>query len=202
MAAKTLTARNVARLTAWVSSSRPSPRSVLPFPTRRTILPVSGRNFSHHTQLRVSIVSDSNAGVEAHPRGAVPPEALDSGNTEQDTVRHASYLGEADSNDGHDTVREVYGAPAPPLDASKAAFLGESDSNDAFETRRDLEGRKLDPVDASTSSFLGEHDSDDGFEGRRVAYPEEGDHRIEDTSGSGIHGQIGEGDTFIEEARG
>ncbi|KAI1608288.1 hypothetical protein EDD36DRAFT_109491 [Exophiala viscosa] len=89
-----------------------------------------------------------------------------------DKAKNAAFLGEADSNDGHDVYREMYGAPQPPLDAKYAAFLGEADSDDGFETRRSEEGDKHEPLDPRYAAFLGEADSDDGFEARKV---EEGD---------------------------
>jgi len=93
-----------------------------------------------------------------------------SNNPTEDNAKHAAYLGEADSNDGHEANRDAYGAPPPPLDAENSAYLGEADS-------------------------------DDGFESRRASHPEEGEHNIEDASTSGLHGQSGEGDATIEEAK-
>ena len=131
-------------------------------------------------------------------RTAPPPEVPDSLNPDLDAVRHASFLGEADSNDGHEANRDAFHPPPPALDARNSAYLGEGDGDDGFEHYKNLEGRTLEPIDASSSSYLGESDSDDGFEGRRAVYPEEGDHRIEDASVSGFAGQPGEGDGEIE----
>ena len=95
----------------------------------------------------------------------VPP------NTEvfADRIQHAAYLGEADSNDGHDVNREVDGPFQEALDAGNAAFLGEADSNDGFEVRRHVEGDAHEAMDAQHAAYLGEADSDDGFEARRAA---------------------------------
>jgi len=116
---------------------------------------------------------DSAAAVGSqaqNPQPAVPSHMPASDSPAEDHVKHAAYLGEADSNDGHEAYRDAYGVPPPPLDANNSAYLGEADS-------------------------------DDGFEGRRVAHPEEGEHHIEDASTSGLHGQSGEGDGPIEEAK-
>ncbi|KIW86558.1 hypothetical protein Z517_01956 [Fonsecaea pedrosoi CBS 271.37] len=96
--------------------------------------------------------------------GTVPPEAeVFPENT------HAAFLGEADSNEGHDAVREAHGAPQPALEAENSAFLGEADSDDHFEVRKTIEGDNNPPLDANNAAFLGEADSDDGFEARRAA---------------------------------
>ncbi|KIX92426.1 uncharacterized protein Z520_11901 [Fonsecaea multimorphosa CBS 102226] len=103
------------------------------------------------------------------PPGTVPPQAeVFADNT------HAAFLGEADSNEGHDAVREAHGAPPPPLEADNSAFLGEADSDDHFEVRKTIEGDNTPPLEANNAAFLGEADSDDGFEARRAA---EGDKR-------------------------
>ena len=83
--------------------------------------------------------------------------------------QYAAFLGEADSNDGHDTNRETHGPPEASLDAGNAAYLGEADSNDGFEVRRHAEGDMHESMDGQNAAFLGEADSDDGFEARRAA---------------------------------
>ena len=157
---------------------------------------------------------------QAPPSAAAPRQADDSNDS-----KHAAFLGEADSNEGHDVVREAYGKPLPALDANNAAFLGEADSDDGFEAQRATEGDKHEALDSTNAAFLGEADSDDAFEARRAAegdkheamdgtnaaflgeadsddgfevdkdiHPEKHDHRIQDTSSSGFHGERGEHD--------
>lgn len=100
---------------------------------------------------------------------------------------HAAFLGEADSNEGHDAYRDAHGAPQPSLDAENAAFLGEADSDDGFEARRAAEGDKRENLDASQAAFLGEADSDDGFEARKAA---EGDkHESMDATNAAFLGE-------------
>jgi hypothetical protein len=111
----------------------------------------------------------------------------------EDTTKHAAYLGEADSNDGHEAYRDSHGAPPPSLDATQSAYLGEADSDDGFEVHRDAHGT-VESVDASQAAYLGEADSDDGFESDVEIHPEKHRHRIDDASSSGSHGQPGEGD--------
>jgi len=113
-------------------------------------------------------------------------------------TKHAAFLGEADSNDGHEAFKDAYGAPAPALDTQNSAFLGEADSDDGFEAQRAVDGDKFEPMDASQSAYLGEADSDDGFESDVEVHPEDHQHKIEDTSGSGLHGQSGEQDGRVE----
>ncbi len=86
-----------------------------------------------------------------------------------DRIQHASFLGEADSNDGHDTNREVDGPFHEALDAGNSAYLGEADSNDGFELRKHVEGDQHEAMDAQYAAYLGEADSDDGFEAKRAA---------------------------------
>jgi hypothetical protein len=111
-----------------------------------------------------------------------------------DDVKHAAYLGEADSNDGFEAWKDAHGPPPPDLDASNSAYLGEADSDDGFESYKDIHGEKLEALDASQSAYLGEADSDDGFESDVEIHPEKHRHNIEDASSSGEHGQPGEGD--------
>ncbi|RVX66933.1 hypothetical protein B0A52_09057 [Exophiala mesophila] len=127
-----------------------------------------------------------------------PPQASAGGNVDRNDASHAAFLGEADSNDGHDAVQAAYGEPPPALDASNAAFLGEADSDNAFEARKAAEGDKYEPMDASQSAYLGEADSDDGFESDMEIHPEAHRHKIDDASVSGLHGQSGEQDQRIE----
>lgn len=198
MAAKRLSSRSLDLVRVWMlTSTRSTPQlyhSQLPS--------FRARGFTHHPVLSASPAPVSPSGSDVvHPRDAPPPQVPASEDPDSDSARHAAFLGEADSNDAHEAHRDAYGPPPPSLDASNSAYLGEADSDDAFEVRRDAEGRPLEPVDATHSAFLGEADGDDGFEGRRAAYPEEGDHRIEDASYSGSHGQAGEGDLPFEQER-
>lgn len=139
-----------------------------------------------------STPSTSNTIITPPPASPLPAEEV------AYETKHAAFLGEADSNDGHEAFKDAYGAPLPALDAKNAAFLGEADSDDAFEAQKAADGHKYDPVDASQSAYLGEADSDDGFEASVEVYPEDHRHKIEDTSGSGLHGQSGEHDGRIE----
>ncbi|KIW64800.1 hypothetical protein PV04_09709 [Phialophora macrospora] len=116
------------------------------------------------------------------PSGAVPPQAEVFADSQ-----HAAFLGEADSNDGHDINREIHGPLPEALDAGNAAFLGEADSDDAFEARKAVEGDRHPPLDAQHAAFLGEADSDDGFEARRAA---EGDkHEPMDSTNAAFLGE-------------
>jgi len=117
------------------------------------------------------------------PSNTVPPQA----EVFADNIQHAAFLGEADSNDGHDVNREIHGPLQEALDAGNAAFLGEADSNDGFEIRRHVEGDQHEPLDAQNAAFLGEADSDDGFEARRAA---EGDkHESMDATNAAFLGE-------------
>lgn len=197
MATRRLIIQGIASSRTWTSLPTSwTTRSIAPLlSTSYTSTPT--RALTYAPKLYASAVPNPNAGAEAvHPKDAVPPATPDTEDPDQDSARHAAFLGEGDSNDGHDAVQEAYGDPPPSLDASNAAYLGEADSDDGFEHRKDIEGREGPPVDATHSAFLGEGDSDDGFEARRVTYPEEADHGIQDTSGSALHGQTGEADDF------
>jgi len=110
-------------------------------------------------------------------------------------ARHAAFLGEADSNDGHEIHQHAYGAPLVALDARHAAFLGEADSDDGFEARKVAEGERQEALDARHAAFLGEADSDDAFEAHVEVYPDKHTHRIDDTTPSGFHGERGEMDS-------
>ncbi|EXJ65892.1 uncharacterized protein A1O5_10868 [Cladophialophora psammophila CBS 110553] len=101
---------------------------------------------------------------QAPPPGTVPPQAEVFADN-----KHAAFLGEADSNEGHDAFREAHGAPQPALEADNSAFLGEADSDDHFEVRKTIEGDNSPALDAGNAAFLGEADSDDGFEAQRAA---------------------------------
>lgn len=205
MAAKRLTTQSLHLASrAWILAptqiSRPVLQTAL-LPSQQP--PLSSRPFTIFHKLSASPAPSPTAGSDkaVHPKDQVPPSVPESENPDNDSGRHAAFLGEADSNDAHDANREAYGEPAPSLDAKHSAYLGEADSDDGFEAQRDVDGRKEDPVDAGQSAFLGEADSDDGFEGRRAAHPEEGEHNIEDASSSGSHGESGEGDGILEDKK-
>lgn len=142
--------------------------------------------------LATSTPSASNTIVTPPPTSPLPAEEA------AYETKHAAFLGEADSNDGHEALKDAYGEPLPALDAQNSAFLGEADSDDAFEAQKAADGDKYEPLDASQSAYLGEADSDDGFESNVEVYPEDHRHKIEDTSSSGLHGQSGEHDGRIE----
>ena len=80
----------------------------------------------------------------------------------------SAYLGEADSNDFHESDREA-----------------------------NPEKYRHSISDSSNAAFLGEADSDDAHEADREANPEAYRHRIEDVGVSGAHGEAGEGDENI-----
>ncbi|KAG9791601.1 hypothetical protein ABEF93_000401 [Exophiala dermatitidis] len=185
----------------------------------------AARRCLHQSLRRVGpSVASTAAGAGGQGFKQPPPNFTAAGQREDsDGSKHAAFLGEADSNDGHDALRDSHGAPAPPLDATNAAFLGEADSDDAFEVKRETEGDKHEPLDPKHAAFLGEADSDDAFEARKAAegdkhepldarnaaflgeadsddgfeadvevHPEKHSHKLEDTSPSGLHGQVGE----------
>src|SRR6266498_1214436 len=103
---------------------------------------------------------DRNQSAELDDLLRPPPEPID--------ASQSAYLGEGDSNDGEELIREIAGNPLPSLDASQSAFLGESDSNDAFEGEKEVTGDTHEPLDASQAAFLGEGDSNDAFEGEKA----------------------------------
>jgi len=95
-----------------------------------------------------------------------------------DDAKHAAFLGEADSNDGHDAFRDAHAKRHEAMDGSNSAFLGEGDSNDGDEIQRDIDGRPLPPLDAKRASFLGEADSDDAFDMDVIENPEAHEHQV------------------------
>jgi len=101
------------------------------------------------------------------------------GHDEARSVDRAAFLGEADSNDAHETWRDVDAKPHEAMDSTNAAYLGEADSNDGFESQQDIEGRRAVPLDARNAAYLGEADSDDGFEADFVEHPEDHRHQID-----------------------
>ena len=115
-----------------------------------------------------------------HTIGSTPRSTSSSSKNQQDVdeMKHAAFLGEADSNDGHETFRDAYAKRHEAMDGSNSAYLGEGDSNDAYEIQRDIEGRKLDPIDAKNAAFLGEADSDDAFELDVIENPEAHEHQV------------------------
>lgn len=135
-----------------------------------------------------STPSTSNPIITPAPASALPAE--DAANE----TKHAAFLGEADSNDGHEAFKDAYGAPTPALDAQNSAFLGEADSNDGHEAFKDAYGAPTPALDAQNSAFLGEADSDDAFEAQRAA---EGDKREPlDASNSAYLGEADSDDGF------
>ena len=116
------------------------------------------------------------------PSGTDPPQAEAFGETQ-----HAAFLGEADSNTGHDAVKDAHGAPEPPLEAENSAYLGEADSDDHSEVSRVVRGDEQAALDAQHAAFLGEADSNDGFEAQRAA---DGDkHEAMDASNAAFLGE-------------
>ncbi|EXJ79485.1 hypothetical protein A1O1_08749, partial [Capronia coronata CBS 617.96] len=124
-----------------------------------------------------------------------PPSSAASSRTEDlNDSKYAAFLGEADSNDGHEAYRDSYGPPAPALDAQNAAFLGETDSNDALEVQKAAEGDKREPLDAKNAAFLGEADSDDALEAIKAV---EGDkHESLDAQNAAFLGEADSDDGF------
>jgi len=140
-----------------------------------------------------SFPSSGNPAI--HQAKPSPPTTATAGETaDDDAVRHAAFLGEADSNDGHEAYREAHGVREPALDATLAAFLGEADSDDAFEARKIEEGDRHEALDAKHAAFLGEADSDDAFEARKA---EEGDkHESMDATNAAFLGEADSDDGF------
>lgn len=153
------------------------------------------RPFHTPIPLRRDPVAESITNASATP--TPPPDQ------QPDDNRNSAYLGEADSDDGFESHKDVHGHKIEAMDGSNSAYLGEADSDDGFESHKDVHGEKLDAVDASHSAYLGEADSDDGFEGGIESDPERADrrHKFEDTSGSGAHGESGHDDGVLEEDR-
>ncbi|KIX08803.1 uncharacterized protein Z518_03460 [Rhinocladiella mackenziei CBS 650.93] len=135
-------------------------------PARRCLCVSAARPAS---TVATSTPTSSSMVNQIPPSPAGPAQADDVNET-----KHSAFLGEADSNDGHEAFRDTYGRRQPALEADNAAFLGEADSDDAFEVQRAAEGDKHESMDAQNAAFLGEADSDDGFEALRAA---EGDKR-------------------------
>jgi len=95
-----------------------------------------------------------------------------------DEHKHAAFLGEADSNDGHDAFREAHAKRHEAMDGTNSAYLGEGDSNDGDEILRDMDGRVLPSLDAKRAAFLGEADSDDALEMDIIENPEAHEHQV------------------------
>lgn len=140
--------------------------------------------------LASSTPSSNHPGISQSPTSAIAP---DQSEQEADS-RKAAFLGEADSNDGHEVFQQAYGAPAPALDAKNSAFLGEADSDDGFEALKAEEGDRQAPMDASRAAFLGEADSNDAFEAQKA---EEGDrHEPMDATNAAFLGEADSDDGF------
>ena len=145
----------------------------------RKMRAVNGRAFHQRSSLlqqptaETTISQPGNPVVESMTRSKSP-----AGQDSED-FKHAAFLGEADSNDGHESFRDAYAKPHEALDATNSAYLGEGDSNDSFEIQQDIEGRKTVPLDAKNAAFLGEADSDDAFEMDLEANPEAHRHQID-----------------------
>jgi hypothetical protein len=127
---------------------------------------------------------DRNEAAEQEDLFKPPAEPID--------ASRSAFLGEADSDDGHESNRDIHGNPEPALDASQSAFLGESDSNDAFEGEREITGDTHEALDASQAAFLGEGDSNDAFEGEKEVQGDK--HEAFDPLISGFHGESGHHD--------
>lgn len=126
--------------------------------------------------------------------GTMAQSTSPSGQNQNDTgigAEHAAFLGEADSNDGHETFRDNYAAPHEAVDSTNAAFLGEADSNDSFEVQKNMEGQPLPTLDAKNAAYLGEADSDDAFEADIIQNPQAHEHHIdsEDTKNAAFLGE-------------
>jgi hypothetical protein len=188
---KSLTATSFALPTSHVLRSLSRPAVTLTRPTHplpSALVSILPRSHQFHNTTAVSVSQhgegDRNEAAEEEDLLRPPPDPVD--------ASRSAFLGEADSDDGHETNREVDGNPLPELDASQSAFLGESDSNDAFESEKEVEGDKVGPIDASRAAFLGEGDSNDAFEGDKEV---EGDkHEPLDPTISGFHGEGGHDD--------
>lgn len=116
----------------------------------------------------------------------------------QNLARYAAFLGEADSNDGHEANRDAIGKPHEAMDGNNAAFLGEADSNDAWEVSEDIEGREQVALDAKNAAFLGESDGDDAFEADFEVNPGRHQHEIseEDAKNAAFLGEADSNDAY------
>lgn len=186
----------VARLHAFAKPSSPILRVTALKTTRQapTLQAHAKHQRPFHTTTRNSVISTTTSTGGGNPSQSIGTTGSQINQSPELETTHAAYLGEADSNDGFETYRDAYAPPPPALDATNAAFLGEADSDDGFESQKEVHGQKLDSIDASQSAYLGEADSDDGFESDKDLNPERHQHKIEDASPSGLHGQTGEHD--------
>lgn len=105
----------------------------------------------------------------------------------EEETKHASFLGEADSDDAHEADREVnpdkYNHNLSDVNAS--GLHGQAGEGDELIERE----RKLEALDASQSAYLGEGDSDDAHEADREINPEKYRHNIADASQAAYLGE-------------
>lgn len=144
-------------------------------------------------------ISNPSSGV--HPNiSSASTSSPQSSQTQQDVneMKHAAFLGEADSNDGHDIFRDVYAKRHEAMDGSNSAYLGEADSDDNYEIQRDIEGQRFEPLDAKNAAFLGEADSDDAFELDVIENPEAHEHQVdpEEVKNAAFLGESDSADMF------
>lgn len=127
---------------------------------------------------------------------SAPPSSQNQQNI--DEIKHAAFLGEADSDDGHEAFRDAYAKPHEAMDGTNSAYLGEGDSNDGYEIQQDIDGRRLDPLDAKNAAFLGEADSDDAFELDVIENPEAHRHQVdpEEAKNAAFLGESDSADMF------
>jgi len=163
---------------------------MLSLPTRSSL-----RHPLHLSTVKLATAATSTPTSGSRMMNQTPTSSAVPGQTEDfNDSKHSAYLGEADSNDGHEAFLDAYGPPQPALETDHAAFLGEADSDDAFEARKAVEGDTYESLDASQAAYLGEADSDDGFEADVEINPEKYRHKIEDPTPSGFHGETGQHD--------
>ncbi len=153
-----------------------------------------------HTLFQPETVSNPASTVSNPNVGSMSKSTSPSSQTQQDIdeMKHAAFLGEADSNDGHDAFRDAHAKRHEAMDGSNSAYLGEADSNDSYEIQQDIDGQKYVPLDAKNAAFLGEADSDDAFELDVIENPEAHEHKVdlEEAKNAAFLGESDSADMF------
>lgn len=169
-------------------------------PVNRHIILQENLFHIRHTLFQPETISnpastENNSNVGSISKSTSPSSQI---SQDIDEMKHAAFLGEADSNDGHDVFRDAYAKRHEAMDGSNSAYLGEADSDDNYEIQRDIDGQKLDPLDAKNAAFLGEADSDDAFELDVIENPEAHEHKVdpEEAKNAAFLGESDSADMF------
>jgi len=145
-------------------------------------------------------ISNPASAVRNPMIGSMSTSAPPSSQNQQDIdeMKYAAFLGEADSNDGHESFRDAHAKRHEAMDCNNSAYLGEGDSNDSYEIQRDIDGQRLVPLDAKNAAFLGEADSDDAFELDVIENPEAHEHQVgpEEAKNAAFLGESDSADAF------